>query len=158
MKILIVAPHIKIPGVSGAAIHHTEFSKSLERLGVEVHIFADSEKDMQLGGRIFLHASNVSKIPPKRFWTSVNSVKKIIEICKKNKIDIIHDRCDPGQIAGYVAAKFLGKPRVSEINENQLAYEIKGNFLRDNLFYSFLILFKEFWVKYIDPDAAMTVT
>ncbi len=160
MKILIVAPHIKIPGLSGAAVHHTEFSKSLGKLGIEVHLLADSEKEIKLSENVFLHPSNASKIPPKRFLTSLNSVGKIMEICKSNNIDVIHDRCDPGQVAGYIAAKLLGMPRLSEINENQLAYEIKGNFVRDVLIYPFLILIKKFWMKNIaaDGDAVTTVS
>ncbi len=158
MKVLIVSPHIEIPGLSGAAIHHTEFSKALAKLGIEVHILADSKKEIKLSKNTFLHPSEVSSIPPKRFFTSMNSIKNVVEICRKYKIEIIHDRCDPGQIAGYLASKFLDTPRVSEINENQLSYEIKGSFLRDVILYPFVISFKKFWVTHIAPDSEIVVT
>ncbi len=158
MKVLIVAPHIKILGLSGAAVHHIEFSKALAKLGVEVHILADSKKKIRLDRKIFLHPSEISEIPPKRFFTSLNSVKDVVEICRKYSIEIIHDRCDPGQVAGYLASKILGIPRVSEINENQLSYEIKGSFLRDVVIYPFLISFKKFWVTHIAPDSDIVVT
>jgi len=158
MRILIVAPHIKIFGLSGAAIHHMEFTRALTKLGIEVHILADTEKRIRLGKKIFLHPANVSKIQPKRFLTSLFSIKRGIEICKNHNIDIIHDRCDPGQIAGYLIAKIVNRPRLAEINYNFLSYEIKGNFLKDVLLYPLLQKVKKWWIKYIVKDSDVITT
>ncbi len=149
MRIALIAPHIKIPGESGAAVHHMEFTKALAKLGNEIHIFADSGKEIKLDRTIYIHPSVISNIPPKRFLTSLMTAEKIEKICKEKKIQIIHDRCDPGQIAGYRVAEKLRLPRVAEINENQLSYEIKGNFLRDILTYPLLIKIKKLWIKKI---------
>ena len=160
MKVLIVASYIKMPDTSGAATHYTGFAKALEKLGVEVHILANSDKEIKLGKKIFIHPSKFSNMPPKRFWTSINSFREAVNICKNYNIDIIQDRCDVGHILGYLTSKMTGLPRIAEINENPLAYEIKGNFFRDILTYPFLMLIKLFWVKSViaDADAIVAVS
>ncbi len=152
LKVLLICPHIKLPGTGGAATHHTEFSKAMSKKGVEIHILADISEEKSIGNILF-HKSVKSSIPPGRFFGSLFSIRKSVRICKEYNIDVIHDRCDPGQITGFFASKLTGIPRVAEINYNFLSYEIKMSFLKDKILYPILQAIKKQWIKKIVKSA-----
>src|SRR3989344_881107 len=152
LKILLCAPHIKISGVGGAATHHTEFAKALVKLGVEVHMLVDCEREGELNGAK-LHPAHVSKLPVARFFASYNSVKEAKRICLQYGIDIVHDRADTGQVTGYLIAKKLRLPRVAEVNYNFLSYERKNSILIDNILYPVLQIIKKNWIKRVVASA-----
>ncbi|MEM2963169.1 MAG: glycosyltransferase family 4 protein [Candidatus Anstonellales archaeon] len=126
MKVLIVAQWVKIPGFEGAAAHHMEFAKALTEAGVEVHIIADSTEKSIGGAKV--HPVN-TKFP--RPLLSYNTIWKIVEICKKEGIDVIHKRMDPGSGFSTFAAKKAGVPLVAEINFNPFSFERRGGILTD---------------------------
>ncbi len=143
MKILLVAQWVKLPGFEGAAAHHTEFARALSKLGVELHILADSSEDKIAGAKI--HPVN-TKLP--RPLLSYNTIWKVVEICKKEGIDVIHKRMDPGSGFSVFAAKKAGVPLVAEINFNPFSFEKRGGLLTDALKPAMQYIPRILWAKY----------
>ena len=152
LKVLLVCPHIRLPGTGGAATHHTEFSRAVSKLGVEVHILCNTQEE-RVVGNIYYHNAARPLLYPKRFFSSLFSVRKANTIIKKYKIDLIHDRSDPGQITGFLCSKIMKIPRVAEINYNFLSYEIKMSFFRDKFIFPLLQFIKKRWIKSVVESA-----
>ena len=84
MRILLVAPHIKIPGTSEGSIHHYEFAKAMKKIN-PVFLLVKCEKDRKING-IEYYSSADFKLLPKRLLNSFFfSLPKAIEICKRKK-------------------------------------------------------------------------
>lgn len=132
MKVLVVAQWIKIDGHEGGATHQSEFTKALAKLGNEVHLLCNTDKEYLGEGqnKVILHSAPKIKFRP---FLSFKSMKIIEDICKKYDIDIIHKRADPGSGYSLKVARKLGIPYVAEVNYPPFSFEKKNNFYYDIL-------------------------
>jgi glycosyltransferase involved in cell wall biosynthesis len=144
-KVLLIEPNIEYPGNTGGSVHMMELS---DKLGEEVDLMVacDCGEDFKEDGVEFYDLDCGG--------FSLRSLGKIRELAKD--ADVIHTRSDPFELAGPITAKLQGKPLVSEVNVNFLAYEKKHT--RRDLFYPVFQTIKYLWLKLITQRSDKVIT
>ncbi|MBD3189824.1 MAG: glycosyltransferase, partial [Candidatus Heimdallarchaeota archaeon] len=118
MKIANVAPHLTIPGDRGGAIHQFSLSKALAQQGAEVHLICQVNRGVLPDGQgIFdgIHFHDVTRFSPSHlaipFYTA-GGFKQTVRVCRKEDIDVVHDRAyllgGGGTFAGKICNKVVG--------------------------------------------------
>jgi len=144
-KILLVEPNIEYPGNTGGSVHLMELVDNLSE-EVDLKVACDCGEDFQENGVEFYDLDCGT--------FSLRSLPKIWSLAKD--VDVVHTRSDPFEIAGPIVAKMQGKPLVSEVNVNFLAYE-KKHTKRDYL-YPLLQSVKYLWLKLVTKRSDKVIT
>ena len=125
MKILMVVPHLKIPGLRGGSIHQWELVNTLLKSNNEIHIICQKPEKISNKNNLHFHFipgfESLLLIP----FLTVISFMKVLYISLKYKVDVIHDRGYIFGGSGTFAGWILRKKRILQVDDNWIvAYKV----------------------------------
>jgi glycosyltransferase involved in cell wall biosynthesis len=136
MKVLMVAPSVKIPENLAQSVHQHEFAKRLVENGIEVHLVCRRPKDPpEIDDGVVYHKIMSKEFPLKRPVFTLDTVRMLNKIVKSCKFDIIHDR---GYLFGGAGTRVGNKnniPVLLQIDDDWVETEALASRITSTNFY-----------------------
>ena len=126
MKVLMVAPSVRVPDILGQTLHQLALAEGLAKRGIEVTLLcrydSQSVRDTFHSNLKFLSISD-PKIPFERLFFTYNSYKVALDELKKNNYDLVHDRGYIFAGSGIRAANEYGIKSILQVDDNWIRSE-----------------------------------
>jgi glycosyltransferase involved in cell wall biosynthesis len=136
MKVLMVAPSVKIPENLAQSVHQYEFAKRLVESGIEVHLVCRRPIDPpETDDGVVYHKIMSKEFPLKRPVFTLDTARMLNKIIKTHKFDIIHDR---GYLFGGAGTKVGNKhdiPVLLQIDDDWVETEALASRITSTNFY-----------------------
>ena len=130
MKVLMVAPSVRVPDTLGQTLHQLALANGLANRDLDVTLLcrynSKSAKTMDLNPNLkFLSIVNPG-IPFERLIFTHHSYKKVVSELNTRKYDIVHDRGYIFAGSGVKAASELGVKSVLQVDDNWMRSELSA--------------------------------
>ena len=126
MKVLMVAPSVRVPDTLGQTLHQLALANGLARRGIQVTLLCryDSSKDRNdFNSNLKFLSINDPKIPFERLIFTYNSYKSALKELKSNNYDLVHDRGYIFAGSGVRAASECGVKSILQVDDNWIRSE-----------------------------------
>tara|TARA_Y100001970_G_scaffold276429_1_gene379114 strand:+ start:1646 stop:2758 length:1113 start_codon:yes stop_codon:yes gene_type:complete len=126
MKVLMVAPSVRVPDTLGQTLHQLALANGLAKRGIQVTLLCryDSSKDgKDFNSNLKFLSINDPKIPFERLIFTYNSYKSALKELKSNNYDLVHDRGYIFAGSGVRAARECGVKSILQVDDNWIRSE-----------------------------------
>ncbi len=130
MKVLMVAPSVRVPDTLGQTLHQLALANGLANRGLDITLLcrydSKSANTQNLNPDLkFLSIVNPG-IPFERIIFTRHSYKKVLSELDRKKYDIVHDRGYIFAGSGVKAASELGVKSVLQVDDNWMRSELSA--------------------------------
>ena len=126
MKVLMVAPSVRVPDTLGQTLHQLALANGLAKRGIEVTLlcrYASNKVTDEFHPNLTFLSINDPKIPFERLIFTYNSYKSTLRELKSRDYDLIHDRGYIFAGSGVRAANECGVKSVLQVDDNWIRSE-----------------------------------
>ncbi len=126
MKVLMVAPSVRVPDTLGQTLHQLALANGLAKRGIEVTLlcrYDSTEVAEGFNPNLNFLSINDPKIPFERLIFTYNSYKSALKELKSKNYDLVHDRGYIFAGSGVKAADECGVKSILQVDDNWIRSE-----------------------------------
>jgi len=126
MKVLMVAPSVRVPDTLGQTLHQLALANGLAKRGVQITLlcrYNPSESNDHFDSNLNFLSVNDPQIPFERLIFTYNSYRTALKELKSNNYDLVHDRGYIFAGSGIKAAKECGVKSILQVDDNWIRSE-----------------------------------
>ena len=126
MKVLMVAPSVRVPDTLGQTLHQLALANGLAKRGVQVTLLCRYDPDKlkkDFNNNLTFLSINDPKMPFERLFFTYNSYKSTLKELKTKNYDLVHDRGYIFAGSGVRAASESGVKSILQVDDNWIRSE-----------------------------------
>jgi len=126
MKVLMVAPSVRVPDTLGQTLHQLALANGLAKRGIQITLlcrYDSNQLDKEFDSNLKFLSINDPKIPFERLIFTYNSYKSAVKELKNNDYDLVHDRGYIFAGSGVRAANECGVKSILQVDDNWIRSE-----------------------------------
>ena len=126
MKVLMVAPSVRVPDTLGQTLHQLALANGLAKRGIQITLlcrYDSNQLNKEFDSNLKFLSINDPKIPFERLIFTYNSYKSAVKELKNNDYDLVHDRGYIFAGSGVRAANECGVKSILQVDDNWIRSE-----------------------------------
>ncbi len=126
MKVLMVAPSVRVPDTLGQTLHQLALANGLAKRGLKITLlcrYNSINKEANFDSNLNFLSVSDPKIPFERLIFTYNSYKLALKELKTNDYDLVHDRGYIFAGSGVRAANECGVKSILQVDDNWIRSE-----------------------------------
>ena len=126
MKVLMVAPSVRVPDTLGQTLHQLALANGLAKRGLKITLlcrYNSINKEANFDSNLNFLSVSDPKIPFERLIFTYNSYKLALNELKTNDYDLVHDRGYIFAGSGVRAANECGVKSILQVDDNWIRSE-----------------------------------
>ena len=126
----MVAPSVRVPDTLGQTFHQLALANGLAKRGIAVTLLCRCNQDTlsisEFSPKLSFSSVINPQIPFERIFFTKHAYEKAVDLLKKEKYDLVHDRGYIFAGAGVKAASKMGIPSLLQVDDNWLRSELSA--------------------------------